>query len=215
MTQPGTPVQAHPTNPASTPPTNNTGHEQPRPACSKKAPAIELKTDNELPPAGSVVINVQGATFDLSIPDADVLDRAAYMATEYCNLLTRTPSAPATPVELRATLRRLTVQFSRVEAERVALADAAGFVISEEQLQRNITTHWREAGALEAVIEDHHARHRENGPNEQRATRYLANDPRFNIVRQIITEGGHIDTPPDFVRTRRTAPSRHIIAGLI
>ena len=46
--------------------------------------------------------------------------------------------------------------------------------------------------------------------NEQRVTRYLANDPRFDIVRQIITEGGHIDTPPDFVRTRRTAPFRHM-----
>ena len=50
---------------------------------------------------GSVVINVQGASFDLPTPDADVLDRAAYMATEYCNLLTRIPSAPANPVELR------------------------------------------------------------------------------------------------------------------
>ena len=92
MKQPGTPVQAHPTNPASTPPTNNTGHEQPRPACSKTAPAAELKTDKEPPSAGSVVINVQGATSDLSIPDA-----------EYCNRLTRTPSAPATPVSHAST----------------------------------------------------------------------------------------------------------------
>jgi len=106
------------------------------------------------------------------------------MATEYCNLLTRTPSAPANPVELRATLQRLTIQFSRVEAERIALADAAGFFISDEQLK-----HWRKAGIVETVIEDHHARHWENGPNEERATRYLANDPRFDIVRQIITEG--------------------------
>ena len=58
----------------------------------------------------------------------------------------------------------------------------------------------------------HHARHRGNGPNndEERAMRYLANDPRFEKVRQIITEGGHIDTPPDFVRIRRTAPFRHV-----
>ena len=160
------------------------------------------------------MITVHGTTFDLSIPDADVLDRAAYMATEYCNLLTRTPSAPATPVELRVTLRRLTVQFSRAEAERIALADAAGFVISDEQLQRDIT-HWRKAGTLEAVVEDHHARHRENGPNEERAKRYLADDPRFENVRQIITEGGHIDTPPNFVRTRRTAPFRHMQTRLL
>ena len=79
------------------------------------------------------MINVQGDTFDLPAPAADVIDRAAQMATEYRNLLTRTPSAPATPVELlRATLQRLVIQFSRVEAERIALADAAGFLISDE-----------------------------------------------------------------------------------
>jgi hypothetical protein len=53
-------------------------------------------------------------------------------------------------------LQRLAVQFSRVEAERIALADAAGFRISDEQLNRDIT-HWRKAGTLETVIEDHHA----------------------------------------------------------
>ena len=102
------------------------------------------------------MINVQGDTFDLPTPNADVIDRAADMATEYRNLLTRTPSTPATPVELRTTLQRLAVQFSRVEAERIALADAAGFRISDEQLNRDIT-HWRKAGTLETVIEDHHA----------------------------------------------------------
>ena len=173
-----------------------------------------LKTDTEPPPVGSVVINVQGAIFDMPTPDADVLDRTAYMATEYCNLLTRTPSAPADPVELRATLQRITVQFSRVEAERIALADAAGFRISDEQLKCDIT-HWRNVGTLATVIEDHRARHRENGPNGERVTRFLANDPRFDIVRQIITEGGHIDTPPDFVRTRRTAPFRHMQTRLL
>ena len=81
------------------------------------------------------------------------------MATEYCNIITRTPSTPANPVELRATtLQRLTVQFSRVEVERIALADASGLRISEEQIKRNIT-HWRKVGTLETVIEDHHARH--------------------------------------------------------
>ena len=70
-------------------------------------------------------------------------------------------------------------------------------------------------GTLETVIEDHHARHRENGPHQKRVTTFLANDPRFNIVRQIITEGGHIDTPPDFVRARRTAPFCHMQTRLL
>ena len=112
MTQPGTPVQAHPTNPAATPSTTSTlGHKNSPPACSQPAHTAGLKTDTEIPPLGNVVINVQGDTFDMPTPDADVLDRAAFMATEYRNLLTRTPSAPATPVELRATLQRLVVQF--------------------------------------------------------------------------------------------------------
>ena len=72
------------------------------------------------------------------------------MAFDYSNLLTRTPSAPANLVELRATFQRLTVQFTRVEAERIALADDAGFLISDEQLKRDIT-HWRKAGTLETV----------------------------------------------------------------
>ena len=34
-------------------------------------------------------------------------------------------------------------------------------------------------------------------------------------MRQIITEGGHIDTPPEFVRTRRIAPFRHMQTRLL
>ena len=72
MTQPETPVQAHPINAAATPPTNsNTGHEQPRPASSQTAPTAGLETNTELPPMRSVVTNVQGAAFDLPTPDAE------------------------------------------------------------------------------------------------------------------------------------------------
>jgi hypothetical protein len=96
---------------------------------------------------------------------------------------------------------RHTVQFSRVEVERIALADASGLRIPEEQIKRDIT-HWRKVGTLSKTI-------MLDTPNRKRVTTFLANDPRFNIVRQIITEGGHLDTPPDFVRARRTAPFRH------
>jgi hypothetical protein len=123
------------------------------------------------------------------------------MADEYCNHLTRTPSVPANPDQLRAMLQRPMIQLSRVEAKRIALADATGFFTSDEQLERDIT-HWRKVGTLETVIEDRHARHQENGPNQKRVTTFLANDPRFNIVRQINTEGGHVDMPPNFVRAR-------------
>ena len=146
-----------------------------------------------------MAINVQGSTFDLYTPDTDTLDQAASMAAEYSTLITRTPSAPENPVVLRAIFQRLTVQFSRAEADRIALADAAG-----EQLKCDIT-HWHK---VENVIEEHHARHRENGRNQERATKFLANDPQFNIVKQNITDGGHIDTPPDFERARPIEPFR-------
>ena len=35
-------------------------------------------------------------------------------------------------------------------------------------------------------------------------TTSLANDSRFNIVRQINTEGGHVDMPPNFGRAKKT-----------
>jgi len=171
MTQQGTSVQAHPANPVDTKTTTATaGPEEAQLECGRLAHPPAAKTDADLPTLGSVVIDVQGDTFDLQTPNADVIDRAADMATEYHNLLTRIPSTPATPGELRTTLQRLTVQFSRAEAERIALADAAGFRITDEQLSRDIT-HWRKAGTLEAVIADHHARHQENGPNDERATK--------------------------------------------
>ena len=101
------------------------------------------------------------------------------------------------------------IQLSRVEAERIALADAAGFFISDEQLKRDIT-HWGKVGTLETVIEDHHARDREYGPKHKRVTTLLANDPRFNIVRQRNTEGGHVDMPG---RAKKTAPFLHMPHG--
>ena len=178
---------------------------QTRPRGTKNHNPLEAKRLPQPAQNPHLVINEQGASFYLPTPDADVLDRAAYMAAEYCNLLTRTPSAPENPVELRATLQRLTVQFSRVKAERIALAETAGFFISDEQLKR-ATTHWRKVDTLETVIEDHHTQHRENGPNQKRVvtTFLVANDPRFNIMRQIInTEGGHFYMPPNFVRAKK------------
>jgi len=163
---------------------------------------------------GGLAINVQGTMFDLPTPTADVLDFAAIMAAEYATLLMRTPTQPENPEEMRAILARLTIQFSRGEAERIALADADNYNIPEAQLQRDIR-HLRRVGTMEKVIEEHHLRHQENGPNLERATKFLANDPRFEKVKEIITKGGHIDTPPEFVRTLRQAPFRHMQTRLL
>ena len=85
MTQQGTSVQAHPANPVDT----STATTEPKEAHldhSRPAHTPAAKTDADLPTLGSVVIDVQGDTFDLQTPNADVIDRAAEMATEYHNL---------------------------------------------------------------------------------------------------------------------------------
>ena len=86
------------------------------------------------------------------------------------------------------------------------MADAADYHISDKQLKHDIT-HWRKVGTLETK---HHARHRENGPYKEQATKFFADDPRFHIVQQIIIKSGYIDTPPDFERVRQTAPFHHM-----
>ena len=83
MTKPGTPVQAHPANPVDTQTTTATIEpEEAQHDCSRPVHPPAPKTDAELPTLESVVIDVQGDTFDLPTPNADVIDRAADMATE-------------------------------------------------------------------------------------------------------------------------------------
>ena len=66
---------------------------QTRPRGTKNHDPLEAKRLPQPAQNPHLVIKVHGATFDLPTLDADVLDRAAYMATEYCNLLTRAPQA--------------------------------------------------------------------------------------------------------------------------
>jgi hypothetical protein len=171
MTQPGTPVQAHPGNPAATQPTTSTvGHEQPRPACSQTAlPPGSRRTQNSQQWGVSRLI----CTAPHSICQPQMPTSLTALHIWQPNTATSSRAHPKRAGKPgRATCHASTTHGStfRVEAERVALADTAGSFISDEQLKRDIT-HWRKAGTLETVIEDHHARHRENGPNEERATR--------------------------------------------
>ena len=64
---------------------------------------------------------------------------------------------------LRTLLETMTIQFSRAEAERIALADARDYCITEERLDRDIT-HLRRVGSLEAVIQHYNAKHQESQP---------------------------------------------------
>ena len=64
MTQQGTSVQAHPENPVDTS-TVTAEPEEAQPDCGRPAHTQAAKTDAYPPTLGSVVIDVQGDTFDL------------------------------------------------------------------------------------------------------------------------------------------------------
>ena len=62
--------------------------------------------------------------YDLPTPTAQVFEAAVAMAIQYSTLLTRKPGQTPQPATLQTLLAKLTTQFSRTEAERVALEDA-------------------------------------------------------------------------------------------
>ena len=147
--------------------------------------------------------------YDLPTPTDQVFEASVAMAIRYSTLLTRNPGAIPQPAVLRTLLAKLTLQFSRSEAERMALEDARDYCITEERLDRDIV-HLRKVGSLEAVIKHYNGKHQEAGPNLSRVTQYLATDRNFPLIKQIVTEGAQIDTPPEFKPTVRIAPFRNL-----
>ena len=141
-----------------------------------------------------MVVEVQGMDYDLPTPTTQVFEEAVVMALRYSTLLTRKPGKTPQPARLRELLAKLTTQFSRTEAERVALEDAGAYCITEDRLDRDIA-HLRTAGSLEAVIKNYNGKHQEAGPNLSRVTQYLGTDYNFPLIKQIVTEGAIIDSP--------------------
>ena len=156
-----------------------------------------------------IVVEVQGMEYDLPIPTNQIFEAAVAMAIRYSTLLTRKPARTPPIATLRTLLEKLTTQFSRAEAERLALADAGEYCITEERLDRDIA-HLRKVGSLEAVIQHYHTQHQESGPNPTRVTEYLSADPKFPLIQQIVTKGAQIDTPPEFTPNARIAPFRNL-----
>ena len=81
---------------------------------------------------------MQGMDYDLPTPTTQVFEEAVVMALRYSTLLTRKPGQTPQPARLRELLAKLTTQFSRTEAERVALEDAGAYCITEDRLDRDI-----------------------------------------------------------------------------
>eukprot|EP01036_Dinobryon_divergens_P027377 gene27377-36144_t len=108
------------------------------PATSGKSPTTTTPQRTPNAPDGPhlqrIVVAVQGMEYDLPTPTAQVFEEAVGMATRYSTLLTRNPGKIPQPNALRTLLAKLTIQFSRAEAERMALEDARDYCITEERL---------------------------------------------------------------------------------
>ena len=100
-----------------------------------------LRTPNATdgPRLQRIVVAVQGTEYDLPTPTSQMFEAAVAMAIRYSTLLTRKPGRTPRPDMLRTMLEKMTIQFLRAEAERVALEDAGGYSITEERLDRDIT----------------------------------------------------------------------------
>ena len=160
-------------------------------------------------PQMQVVIEVQGKEFALGTPTDMQIAKALDMARVYGQCLFRAPPPGAGMEELTSALARLRVQFSRQEAERVALADAAGFEFTDAQMQRDIEA-LRHLGSLSALIRYHNDKQKETGMNEYRIRTHLADDVEFPKLLDIVENGAVADTDPAFVRTERKAPLRDL-----
>lgn len=81
-------------------------------------------------PQMQVVIEVQGKEFALGAPTDIQIAKALDMARVYGHCLFREPPSDTVNVQLSSALARLRIQFSRQEAERAALEDAAEFSLT-------------------------------------------------------------------------------------
>jgi len=180
----------------------------PTSAVQEQAYAHTLGRPQRGQPQMRVVIGVQGKEFALGTPTDMQIAKALDMARVYGQCLFRAPPPGAVLEELMSALARLRVQFSRQEAERIALADAAGFEFTDAQMQRDIEA-LRRLGSLSALIRYHNEKQKETGMNEYRIRTHLADDVEFPKLLDIVQNGAVVDTDPAFVRTERQAPLLH------
>ena len=161
------------------------------------------------------IVGVRGVDYELPEFTSAQLEQAARLADAYRQRLFRHPGpAVGTLTPLRETLARLRTQFSRAEAERVALAHANGFQLNATHLTRDITK-LRELGSLTAVIEFHNAQQKLGGMNETRLRDHLAHDPAYTKLYEIVHTGAIADIDPLFTPNTRTAPIRDLQRRLL
>lgn len=161
------------------------------------------------------IVGVRGVDYELPEFTGAQLEHAARLAEAYRQHLFRRPGpAVGALTPLRETLARLRTQFSRTEAEHVALANAKDFQFNDTHLTRDIIK-LRELGSLTAVIEFHNAQQKLVGMNETRLRDHLAQDPAYPKLYEIVHTGAIADIDPLFTPTPRTAPLRDLHRRLL
>ena len=118
-------------------------------------------------------------------------------------------SESRTEILLRARFGNLKEFFAPARAEAAALVDAAGFVWSDEILNRDRDL-FRSLGSLDKVIEHHANEHKRTGLNPGRVREHLSADPHFLLLMEIAGTGGETDFDDDFIPLLRTAPFRNL-----
>ncbi len=174
MKQPGTPVQAHPRNPAATRLPPGTNNHNPLEAKRLPQPA-------QNPHLG---INVHGRSL---IRSANPRCRRPRPSCIHGRRILQPPHAhPERAGKPGPATRHASTTHDSIvpgRSEENSPGRRHRILHIRRTVKRDIT-HWRKVGTLETVIKDHHARHRENGPKQKRITTLPENDPRLNIVRR-------------------------------
>jgi len=122
-----------------------------------------------------------------------------------CPMVTQTRSER----ELSSHLSDLTRSFSRSAAETAALLDADNYEIPDSILDQDVTQ-LRELGSFNALVKYHNDKQKETGLNVARVREYLAADPNYAKIAELVDNGVVIDTAADFVPTHRTAKFRNL-----
>ena len=156
-----------------------------------------------------IVVQVHGHDHALGSKTNTQLQEATEYVAKY-HLLLGAHEHPRCEIgHLSARLVELTRQFSRAEAESVALTDTGTYDISDAELRRD-AIHLRQLGSFQALVAYHNNEQKRTGLNLDRVNTILGNDPNIEKIRDIVENGAVIDTAPEFQAIHRTAPYRNL-----
>ena len=192
------------------------------PPRAKRAPetAVNSPPPNDAPPyiaipdvGPNIILGVHGHDFVLQAPTDEHIAKATQHAITYAQHMFRQNTLAAEPRCLTEALTTLRIKYSRVEAGRLAIADANDFQFTTAHVQRDIHELCR-LSSLDALIVHHNNKQKDSGLNETRVITHLSEDENFPKILEIVQNGAVADTDPAFIKSPRTAPFRELQSRL-